>query len=81
MKKTALLSIILVSIAVITMTAETLWIHKSNKISLGLPINMAENITLSEDGATVNLNLKNNAGSYSYAYNDIKCAAGAAESV
>lgn len=72
MKKTALLSIILVSIAVITMTAETLWIHKSNKISLGLPINMAENITLSEDGATVNLNLKNNAGSYSYAYNDIK---------
>lgn len=73
MKKTRFLTtILLVSAAVMALATENIWIHQNNRITLGLPLTMAENITLLENGTTVNFNLKNNSETYSCTYSDIK---------
>lgn len=72
MKKIALLVGAFLSVATIAWAAETLWIHQSNKITLGMPMDMAENIKLSDDGATVNINMKDNAGTHSAKYSEIE---------
>lgn len=56
MKKKSLIIATLVSAISIAWAAETIWIHQNNKITLGLPISLADNITLSDDGASVNFN-------------------------
>lgn len=72
MKKTAVFIATLISSAAIAWAAGTIWIHQNNRISLGMPLSMAENITLSDDGATVNFNMKDNGGTHSASYSDIK---------
>ena len=71
MKKTTILVSALLSVAAISWATETIWIKQSNRISLGLPSSMADNITLSDNGATVNFNLKGDAGTVSTSYTDI----------
>ena len=71
MKKTVLFTIVLLSAVAIAWAAETIWIHQANRITLGMPLSIAENITLSDDGATVNFNMKDNAGTHSSTYCDI----------
>lgn len=71
MKKITLIILALLSIATIAWASEKLWIEQSNRITLGMPLSMADNITLSSDGATVNFNLKDNAGTHSCQYSDI----------
>ena len=72
MKKTTLIIAALLSVATIAWATERVWIQQNNRITLGLPLTMADNITLSSDGATVNFNMKDNVGTHSCAYTDIK---------
>lgn len=72
MKKIVLLLTAVISTAIITWAAGTIWIHQNNRITLGMPMSMAENITLSPDGSIVNFNIKNNGGTHSVTYSDIK---------
>ena len=72
MKKTAIFIATLLSTAAIAWAAGTIWIHQNNRISLGMPLSIADNITLSDDGTTVNFNLKDNGGTHSATYSDIK---------
>ena len=72
MKKYSLFIVSLISVATIALATETIWIHQNDRITLGIPTTMADNITLSDDGTTVNINMKDNAGSYSKVYSDIK---------
>lgn len=72
MKKNALIISVLLTIATIAWATERVWINQNNRISLGMPLSMADNITLSDDGTTVNFNFNNNAGTHSCSYSDIK---------
>lgn len=71
MKKTALISSILVSALALTATAKTIWIQQKDNITLGLPIENAAKITLSDNGATVNFATINNTTTYSANYANI----------
>ena len=66
------ISLYILSVATIAWATERVWIQQNNRITLGLPLTMADNITLSSDGATVNFNMKDNVGTHSCAYTDIK---------
>ena len=72
MKKTAIFLSTLLSVASIAWATETIWLKQSNRITLGVPTTMADNITLSDDGTTVNFSLKDNNGTLSVAYTDIE---------
>ncbi len=72
MKKTALFIATLIFTATIAWAERTIWIHQNNRISLGMPLSIADNITLSDDGTTVNFNIKNNGSTHSITYSDIK---------
>lgn len=72
MKKTAIFIATLLSMVIIAWAKETIWIHQNNRITLGMPLSLADNITLSEDGTIVNFNMKNNGSSYSATYSNIK---------
>ena len=72
MKKPILFMVILMTSVAIAWATGAIWINQSNRITLGLPMNKADNITLSDDGTTVNFNLKDNAGTHSMTYTDIK---------
>ena len=72
MKKKSLIIASLLSFTSIAWAAETIWIHQLDNIALGLDIKSTENITLSNDGSTVNFNLKDNAGTHSLNYSEIQ---------
>lgn len=72
MKKKSLIIASLLSFISIAWAAETIWIHQLDNIALGLDIKSTENITLSNDGSTVNFNLKDNAGTHSFNYSEIQ---------
>ena len=56
MKKFSLFALLFISLATIAWAAETIWIHQSDKITLGLPMSLTDNITLTDNGSTVNFN-------------------------
>ena len=72
MKKIILFTIAIVSVVSMAWAAKTIWIHQNDNITLGMPLASAEMITLSDDGATVNFALKNNAGNHSINYTEIE---------
>ena len=71
MKKTSLFLLSLISIISIAWAAETIWIHQSDNITLGLPISLTDNITLSNDGASVNFN-KTDGTTHTTSYTNIE---------
>ncbi len=56
MKKTALSIIAILSLASIVWAAETMWIHRTDNVTLGMPISIADSVTLSSDGSNVIFN-------------------------
>ena len=66
-KKTVLLCSSVLSVLSIAWATETMWIHQTDRITLGMPLEMADSIKVSEDGATISFVALNGAGTYSIA--------------
>ena len=66
-KKTVLLCSSVLSVLSIAWATETMWIHQTDRMTLGMPLEMADSIKVSEDGATISFVALNGAGTYSIA--------------
>lgn len=53
MKKSIITIVSALSIVSLAWAAETMWIHRTDNIRLGLPIELADSVSLSNDGANV----------------------------
>lgn len=59
MKKTIILAISALSLVSLAWAAETMWIHRSDNMKLGLPLEIADSVSISQDGANVNFTATN----------------------
>lgn len=66
-KKVLLLCASALSVISIAWAAETMWIHQTDRMTLGMPLTMADSIKVSADGATVSFVTLNGSGTYSVA--------------
>ena len=66
-KKVLLLCASALSVISIAWAAETMWIHQTDRMTLGMPLTMADSIKVSTDGATVSFVTLNGSGTYSVA--------------
>lgn len=66
-KKTLLFCASALSVLSIAWAAETMWIHQTDRMTLGMPLEMADSIKVSDDGTTISFVALNGAGTYSVA--------------
>lgn len=66
-KKTLLFCASALSVLSIAWAAETMWIHQTDRMTLGMPLEMADSIKVSDDGATISFVALNGVGTYSVA--------------
>ena len=66
-KKTLLFCASALSVLSIAWAAETMWIHQTDRMTLGMPLEMVDSIKVSDDGATISFVALNGAGTYSVA--------------
>ena len=53
MKKTIILAISALSLVSLAWAAETMWIQRTDNMKLGLPLEIADSVSISQDGANV----------------------------
>ncbi len=56
MKKTSISIVAIIALASVMWAAETMWIHRTDSMTLGMPIAIADSVTLSTDGTNVIFN-------------------------
>lgn len=59
MKKTIILAISALSLVSLAWAAETMWIHRADNMKLGLPLEIADSVSISQDGSNVIFTAKN----------------------
>lgn len=59
MKKTFILAISALSLVSLAWAAETMWIQRTDNLKLGLPLEIADSVSLSQDGTNVIFTAKN----------------------